>query len=87
MKNKMLLLLVLLTSITLFGQWKKPSNVTFSWYYASLMDVVDSNKVVIMVRPSVDTHNGFLYTDDRGKNWKQIDYSFGSSNENYRFNS
>ena len=87
MKCKIPLMLVLLTSITLLGQWKKPSNVTFSWNYASLMDVVDSNKVVIMVRPSVETHNGFLYSDDRGKNWKQIDYSFGSSNENYRFNS
>lgn len=83
MKIKMLFLLVLLTSITIFGQWKKPSNVTFSWFNSFLMDVVDSNRVLILVRPSNTTHNGFLLTEDRGKNWKQIDHPF--TNGSYGF--
>ena len=62
---------------------EKPSNVTFSWFNSFLMDVVDSNRVLILVRPSNTTHNGFLLTEDRGKNWKQIDHPF--TNGSYGF--
>ncbi len=87
MKIKTLLFVFVLSTINIVAQWNQQANILGKWQLALHMDVVDSNKVLVVVRPSVENQNGFLLTDDKGKNWKQIEYPFGNASGIYGFNS
>ncbi|MBI3122967.1 MAG: hypothetical protein HYZ10_01050 [Ignavibacteriales bacterium] len=67
MKKLFILLLLLISLQLFFAEWKQAAGKGgYYWHYDYQMDVVDSNRVLIFVRPITNNFDGLLLTNDRG---------------------